>query len=96
MVVGLVMTVASLFLGNTLLGGVAKTLLLLGLLFLPSVVACCGFRAVAIMDRATQSAVPLTRPPQGRFPPRDDVVDRTVTELLRESARSPAGAGNKG
>jgi restriction system protein len=97
MVVGLVVTVASLFLGNTLLGGVAKTLLPLGLLFLAFGGGLLWFSRGRDHGQTTQSAVPLTRPPQGRFPPRDDVVDRTVTELLRESAQQlPASAGNKG
>jgi restriction system protein len=92
-VVGLVFTVASLFIGNTLLGGAAKTLLSLGLLFLALGAGLLWLSRDRSDGRGLQSAVPPTRPPRTGFASRAPVVDRTVTELLRESAeRRPATA----
>lgn len=93
MVFGVVIAVASLFIGNTLLGGAAKALLPLGLLLLASGGGLLWFSRGRSEAQTLPSALPPTRPPRTGHAPRDDVVDRTATELLREGAqRRPANA----
>jgi restriction system protein len=87
---GAVMTLAGVMLsGNALLAGAGKALLPMGLLLL----AAGGGLWWLARGRSGASASPPAAPPagarRGPFAAADEVVDRTVTELLRAKAQEP-------
>lgn len=93
LMVGLMVTVASFFIGNAVPLGPFKTLLPVGLLMLAAGAGLLWLSRSLSGGQATPSATPITPSPRTGYPAGDDVVDRTVTELLRESAeRRPARA----
>jgi restriction system protein len=90
LLVGVGFTVAGLLFGETQLGGAAKALLPLGLLLLALGGGLVWLGRRRSVGRETAVTASADRPPRTPFPPRDDVVDRTVTELLRDSGESRA------
>lgn len=93
LLVGLVITAASLVFGNTLPGGVVKALLPLGLLLLALGGGLVWLGSRRSVERGTAVTASPVRPTQTPYAPRDDVVDRTVTELLRNGGeRLPGNA----